>query len=58
MTGQEYKYIGKGPDRVDSFEKLTGEALFVSDMFIQGMLFAKVKPSPHASAKIKKNRHV
>ncbi len=54
MTGQEYKYIGKGPDRVDSFEKLTGEALFVSDMFIQGMLFAKVKPSPCASAKIKK----
>ncbi|HPZ10043.1 MAG TPA: xanthine dehydrogenase family protein molybdopterin-binding subunit [Candidatus Eremiobacteraeota bacterium] len=54
IENREYKYIGKSPDRVDSFAKITGEALFASDMYLQGMLFAKVKPSPYASAKIKK----
>ncbi len=53
-SAKECKYVGKGPARIDSIEKLTGEALYVGDMYVHGMLYAKVKASPHAFAKIKK----
>ncbi|MBP7651792.1 xanthine dehydrogenase family protein molybdopterin-binding subunit [Candidatus Dependentiae bacterium] len=51
---KDLKYVGKGVERVDGLEKCTGDALYASDLFLQGMLFAKVKTSPYASAKIKK----
>ncbi len=51
---KELKYVGKGLKRIDGIEKATGDALYVSDMFLHGMLHAKVKASPFASARIKK----
>lgn len=49
---KDYNYIGKGPERIDTIEKVSGQALYVGDMQMQGMLYAKVKASPHASAGI------
>lgn len=47
-----YKYIGKGVIRKDSIEKVTGEAKYVQDMNFTGMLYAKLKTSIYAHAKI------
>ena len=44
--------IGQSPPRVDAVGKLTGQALFTSDLVMTGMLHAQVKKSPHARAKI------
>ena len=49
-----YKYIGKGFSRKDAIEKVTGEAEYVQDMTFPGMLYAKLKTSPHAHALIKR----
>ena len=48
----EYSYIGKNVIRVDAREKVTGEAIFSTDIHIRGMLFGKIKRSPHPFAKI------
>jgi CO/xanthine dehydrogenase Mo-binding subunit len=44
--------IGKSVKRLKALEKVTGNAMFVHDMEVQGMLYAKMKLSPHAHAKI------
>ncbi|MGE5485994.1 MAG: xanthine dehydrogenase family protein molybdopterin-binding subunit [Ignavibacteriales bacterium] len=44
--------IGLGIPRIDGIEKVTGEALYVHDMKVQGMLHARLKTSPHAHARI------
>ena len=48
----ELKSVGRKTDRIDSRVKLTGEATYVSDMALPGMLYARVKTSPHARARI------
>ena len=40
--------------RVDGFEKASGTAVFVRDIYRPGMLYGKLYLSPHAHAKIKK----
>ncbi|MQY76948.1 MAG: molybdopterin-dependent oxidoreductase, partial [Spirochaeta sp.] len=49
----KYKHVGKGYARKDGAAKATGTAVYVHDLVIQGMLFAKTVNSPHASARIK-----
>jgi CO/xanthine dehydrogenase Mo-binding subunit len=44
--------VGRKAPRVDAVEKLTGQATYVSDMVLPGMLYAQVKQSPHARARI------
>lgn len=44
--------VGHDVPRIDAIEKLTGEASYVSDMILPGMLHAQVKRSPHARARI------
>ncbi len=51
---KEYKYIGKGVPRIDADEKVTGQARYVSDISMPGMLHAKMLTSSVAHAKIKK----
>ncbi|MFW6212500.1 MAG: xanthine dehydrogenase family protein molybdopterin-binding subunit [Spirochaetota bacterium] len=48
----QLKHVGKQTHRIDSKIKLTGQATYVSDMIVPGMLYARVKTSPHARAKI------
>ncbi|MEW5868486.1 MAG: xanthine dehydrogenase family protein molybdopterin-binding subunit [Chloroflexota bacterium] len=47
--------IGESVPRVDAREKVTGAALFADDLqFGPGMLFARIKRSPHPHATIKR----
>ncbi len=47
--------IGENVQRVDAREKVTGAALFADDIqFGPGLLYARIKRSPHAHAFIKK----
>jgi CO/xanthine dehydrogenase Mo-binding subunit len=52
LKPSELSVVGTGARRVESTGKLTGEAVYVGDMAMPGMLHAQVKTSPHARAKI------
>lgn len=54
VRSEDLAYVGKDSGRIDATEKLTGEALYVSDMTVPGMLYAAVKRSSHARARIKR----
>lgn len=45
-------YIGKPELREDGYDKLTGAGQYVGDIKLNGMLYARLKTSPHAHAKI------
>ncbi|HME43043.1 MAG TPA: xanthine dehydrogenase family protein molybdopterin-binding subunit [Syntrophorhabdales bacterium] len=51
---KEFKVIGKKVERVDAFERLTGEAKYASDIYLPGMLYTKILRSPHPHARVKK----
>lgn len=51
---REFRYVGTRPIRPDGVDKVTGRANFGADMFMPGMLHAKVLRSPHAHARIKR----
>jgi len=53
-NSETLRQIGHSPVRHDVADKLTGAALYVSDMGLPGMLHAQVKKSPHARAKIRR----
>ena len=44
--------VGVDHPRMETTEKLTGDALYTGDLLLPGMLHAKVKRSPHARARI------
>ncbi|HEX3404040.1 MAG TPA: xanthine dehydrogenase family protein molybdopterin-binding subunit [Acetobacteraceae bacterium] len=48
----DLKVVGTRPIRPDGVDKVTGRAQFGADMVMAGMLWGKVKRSPHAHAKI------
>ena len=52
MEKKQFRHIGKSPDRAEALEKVTGRAIYVHDMELPGMLYAKALHSPHARAKI------
>jgi CO/xanthine dehydrogenase Mo-binding subunit len=47
------KVVGTRPIRPDGVDKVIGRAAFGADMKLPGMLWGKVKRSPHAHARIK-----
>jgi len=49
----DYKVIGTRPVRHDGVDKVTGRAIYGTDLNLPDMLFAKVLRSPHAHARIK-----
>ena len=49
---KEFKVIGKRVERVDAFERLTGEAKYAADIYLPGMLYVKILRSPHPHAKV------
>ena len=49
----ELRQVGKDVTRIDANEKVTGHAQYVSDMTVEGMLYARVKQSPYARARIR-----
>ena len=52
-TEPERKVIGTRPVRPDGADKVTGRAKYGADFQATGMLYGKVKRSPHAHARIK-----
>ncbi|MEZ4552822.1 MAG: xanthine dehydrogenase family protein molybdopterin-binding subunit [Dehalococcoidia bacterium] len=53
-TDKPYTTIGTRPVRPDGADKVTGRAQYGADISLPGMLFGRVKRSPHAHAHIKK----
>ena len=47
-----YKVVGKGHIRIDGLDKITGRQVYVNDNYSNDMLYAALKTSPHAHAKI------
>jgi len=54
VATNEYKVVGTRPIRPDGTDKVTGRAQYGADVRFTGMLWGKVKRSPHAHAIIKK----
>ena len=53
-TRSSYNAIGKrGLRRKDGYEKASGSGLYTRDVFLPGMLYAKMYLSPHPHARIK-----
>ena len=44
--------VGRSIPRIDAVEKVTGEAVFTTDLTFPGMLYAKVLRSPYPHARI------
>ncbi len=54
VATEPYKVVGTRPVRPDGVDKVTGRAAYGSDIKLPGMLYARMKRSPHAHALIKK----
>ncbi|HYB71386.1 MAG TPA: xanthine dehydrogenase family protein molybdopterin-binding subunit [Candidatus Bathyarchaeia archaeon] len=52
--GRDLTVIGLPLDRRDALEKVTGQAIYSSDMSLPGMLHAKILRCPHAHARIRR----
>src|SRR6201996_4628087 len=48
----ELKVVGTRPVRPDGVDKVTGRAIFAADSRAAGMLWRRIKRSPHAHARI------
>lgn len=54
VATEPYKTVGTRPIRPDGVDKVTGRASYGSDIKLPGMLYARVKRSPYAHARVKK----
>ena len=53
MAKREFKYVGHNVARVDGLEKVTGQAKFVGDLNVPGMLYGEILRSPYPHARIR-----
>ena len=53
-TKPEYRILGSRPVRPDGQDKVTGRAIYGGDVRLTGMLYGRVKRSPHAHAIIRR----
>jgi xanthine dehydrogenase molybdenum-binding subunit len=53
LKNLELESIGKRVPRRDALAKVTGEATYTPDVYLPGMLYAKVLRSPHPHARIR-----
>src|SRR6266511_3923238 len=53
ISTKQYTVIGTRPIRPDGVDKVTGRAQYGADIRLTGMLFGRIKRSPHAHARIK-----
>ncbi len=52
--GKQFETIGREVPAVDSAERVTGQALYTSDIQLPGMLHARILRSPYPHARIKR----
>jgi len=48
------KSVGHASPRVDALQRVTGKATYTSDVFLPGMLYARVLRSPHPHANVRR----
>ena len=48
----KHQYVGGNGPRLDATDKVTGAATYTQDIEVAGMLYARMKVSPHAHARI------
>ncbi len=53
VNRSSYKVVGTRPIRHDGADKVTGKAIYGTDLNLPGMLWGKVLRSPHAHARIR-----
>ena len=53
MAKREFKYVGHSVARVDGLEKVTGQAKFVGDITVPGMLYGRILRSTYPHARIR-----
>lgn len=53
FQSSKHQYVGGDGARLDAVDKVTGAAPFTHEMVVHGMLYARMKSSPHAHARIK-----
>jgi CO/xanthine dehydrogenase Mo-binding subunit len=53
MAKRELKYVGRSVARVDGVDKVTGQAKFVGDISVPGMLYGKILRSVYPHARIR-----
>ena len=51
---QKLKIIGKRQPKVDAWERVSGKAKYASDIYLPGMLYARILRSPYPHAKVVK----
>ncbi|MDI7259875.1 MAG: xanthine dehydrogenase family protein molybdopterin-binding subunit [Thermodesulfobacteriota bacterium] len=49
---KKFNIIGKHQPQLDAWERVSGKAKYASDLYLPGMLYAKILRSPHPHAKI------
>ncbi|NLN31761.1 MAG: molybdopterin-dependent oxidoreductase [Bacteroidales bacterium] len=49
----EFSYVGKAVMRTDSYEKVTGKAIYTADLRLPGMVFARILRPPSHGASLK-----
>ncbi|MFW5739487.1 MAG: xanthine dehydrogenase family protein molybdopterin-binding subunit, partial [Myxococcota bacterium] len=54
FKSDKHQYVGGNGERLDAIDKVTGAALYAHEMVIPGMLYGRMKVSPHAHARIKR----
>jgi xanthine dehydrogenase YagR molybdenum-binding subunit len=54
MPGVELRFVGRGNNRIDGGERVTGQATFTADLQLPGMLYGKILRSPRPHAQIRR----
>jgi CO/xanthine dehydrogenase Mo-binding subunit len=49
---KEFKIIGKRQPKIDGSDRVSGRAKYASDLYLPGMLYAKILRSPYPHAKV------
>src|SRR2546427_10955203 len=52
ITSHESRVVGKPTKRIEGFEKVTGAARYTEDLYLPGMLHARLVLSPHPHARV------
>ena len=53
-TGTDFTEIGRSRRRVDGVQRVTGRARYTQDVYLPGMLYARVLRSPYPRARVRR----
>src|SRR5947209_20016694 len=52
ITSRESRVVGKPTKRIEGLEKVTGAARYTEDLYLPGMLHARLGLTPHPPARV------